>query len=180
LIYHSDQEKGPYVWTKNGSILFSAGADLYRVPLTGGRESVVAMKSEGLKDLATVSQDGHWVAYESNESGRWEVYVASYPAFGDRRQVSSAGGCQPLWRRDGKELFYLTLDSKLAVVEVRGGATLEAGVPQVLFRTPMRVNPNEAEYAVTNDGQRFIFREPIGESVAPATVVLNWTAELKR
>ncbi len=180
LIYHSNEDKGPYVWTKDGSILFNAGSDLFRVPLTGGREPVVALKSEGTKDLATLSQDGRWVAYESNESGRWEVYVASYPAFGDRRQVSSAGGCQPLWRRDGKELFYLTLDSKLAVVEVKGGATLEAGMPQVLFRTPVRVNPNQTEYAVANDGQRFIFREPIGESVAPTTVVLNWTAELNR
>jgi hypothetical protein len=106
--------------------------------------------------------------------------VASYPAFGGRRQVSGAGGCQPLWRRDGKELFFLTLDSKLAAVEVKGGATLEAGVPQVLFRTPVRLNPNQTEYAVTNDCQRFIFREPIGESVAPTTVVLNWTAELNR
>jgi hypothetical protein len=141
---------------------------------------VAALKSEFNKDLATVSQDGHWVAYESDDSGRWEVYVASYPAFGGRRQVSSAGGCQPLWSRDGNELFYLTLDSKLAVVEVKGGATLEAGVPQVLFRTPVRVNPNQTEYVVTGDGQRFIFREPVGESVAPTTVVLNWAAELKR
>jgi serine/threonine protein kinase/Tol biopolymer transport system component len=180
LIYHSDEDKGPYSWTKDGWILFNAGPDLYRVPLTGEREPVAALKSEGQKDLATVPQDGRWVAYESNESGRWEVYLASYPAFGGRRQVSSAGGSQPLWVRDGKELFYLTLDSKLAVVEVKGGATLEAGVPQVLFRTPVRVNPNQTEYVVTGDGQRFIFREPIGETVAPTTVVLNWTAELNR
>ena len=181
LIYHSDDNKGPYSWTKDGWILFDAGpSQLYRVPLTGEREPVVALKSEGQKDLAAVSQDERRVAYESNESGRWEVYVASYPAFGGRRQVSSAGGCQPLWRRDGKELFYLTLDSKLAVVEVKGGATLEAGVPQVLFRVPVRVDPNQTEYVVTGDGQRFIFREPIGETVAPTTVVLNWTAELNR
>ena len=70
LIYHSDEDKGPYFWTKDGWILFNAGRDLYRVPLTGEREPVAALKSEGQKDLATVSQDGRWVAYESNESGR--------------------------------------------------------------------------------------------------------------
>jgi protease II len=141
---------------------------------------VVALKSEFAKDDATVSRDGRWVAYQSDESGRTEVYVASYPTFTEKRQVSNSGGCQPLWRADSKELFYLTLDGKLAVVEVTSGTALDGGVPRVLFQTPVRVNRYQIEYCVTGDGKRFIFREPVGESSAPITVVLNWAAGLKR
>jgi len=120
------------------------------------------------------------VAYESNESGRYEVYVASYPSFTGRRQVSNAGGCQPLWRGDGKELFYLTLDGKVAVIGVKPGSSLETGAPPILFQPPIQVNPNQTEYAVTRDGKRFIFREAIGETGARFTVVLNWAAGLKK
>jgi hypothetical protein len=130
--------------------------------------------------MAAVSQDGRWVAYESQESGRFEIYVAAYPAFTGKRQVSNAGGCQPLWRRDGRELFYLALDGKLEAVNVRGGATLDTSPPHTLFRAPVTINPNAGEYCVTGDGKRFIFREPVGETAAPITVVLNWTAGLKR
>jgi len=87
---------------------------------------------------------------------------------------------QPLWRRDGKELFYLTSDGKLTAADVKGGANLEIGAPHILFQTRVRVNPNATEYCVTGDGKRFILREPVGESSAPITVVLNWTAGLKR
>jgi hypothetical protein len=66
------------------------------------------------------------------------------------------------------------------VVEVKGGATLQAGVPLLLFQTPARVNPIQSAYCVTGDGKRFIFREPVGESNAPITVVLNWNAGLRR
>ena len=181
VLYQSGQDKGPYDLSKDGWLLFSAGTNFYRLRITGERKPVVALQSEFGKDLAAVSRDGRWVAYESLESGRSEVYVASYPTFTDRRQVSNAGGCQPLWRRrDGKELSYLTLDGKLAVVEVKIGATLEAGVPRVLFQAPVIVNPNQTEYCVSGDGKRFIFREPIGATAAPITVVLNWTAGLKR
>jgi hypothetical protein len=130
--------------------------------------------------MAAVSKDGRWVAYESAESGRYEVYVAAYPAFTGKRQVSIAGGCQPLWRRDGRELFYLTLDGRLQAVDVREGVTLDTSTPHTLFRAPVTVNPNAGEYCVTGDGKRFILREPVGESSAPINVVVNWVAGLKR
>jgi hypothetical protein len=180
LLYESDEDKGPYDWSKDGWILFQGDGGFYRVPLAGEQRPVAALKSKFGIDLATVSRDGRWVAYESLESGRWEVYVASYPTFTEKRQVSNAGGCQPLWRRDGNELFYLTVDGKLAGADVKGGATLEAGVPHVLFQAPVRVNPNRTEYCVSGDGKRFIFREPVGENAAPITVVLNWAQGLKR
>ena len=160
LIYHSEEDKGPYHWSKDGWILFNApGGDFYRIPLVGERKPLPALKSGFPKDMAAVSQDGRWVAYESSESGRWEVYVAAYPTFTGRRQVSIAGGCQPLWRRDSKELFYLTLDGKVEAVDVRGGATLDTSTPHMLFRAPVIVNPNQGEFCVTGDGKRFIFRE---------------------
>jgi eukaryotic-like serine/threonine-protein kinase len=180
LLYHSVENKGPYHWSKDGWILFWDGGNFYRLPLVGERKPIVALKSEFNKDLAAVSRDGRWVAYESQESGRSEVYVASYPTFAGKRQVSNAGGSQPMWRTDGKELFYLTLDGKLAVVDLKVAATLEAGVPHVLFQAPVRVNQSQTEYCVTVDGKRFIFREPEGASTTPTTVVLNWNAGLTR
>jgi hypothetical protein len=129
--------------------------------------------------MAAVSQDGRWVAYESIESGRWEVYVAAYPTFTGKRQVSIGGGCQPLCRRDGKELFYLTLDGKVQALDVRTGATLDTSTPHVLFRAPVAVNPSQGEYSVAGDGKRFIFREPVGEATAQITVVFHWSAGLR-
>jgi Tol biopolymer transport system component len=181
LVYHSEEDKGPYYWSKDGWILFLSGtaSNFYRVPLVGERKPLVALRSPFPKDMAAVSQDARWVAYESPESGRYEVYVADYPKFTEKRQVSIAGGCQPLWRRDGKELFYLTLDGKLEAVDVHPGATLDTSAPRMLFRAPVTVDPNAGEYCVTGDGKRFIFRESVHESAAAITVVLNWDAGLK-
>jgi Tol biopolymer transport system component len=174
VLYRSDDDKGPYHWSKDGWILFQGvDSNFYRLPLAGARQPVAALKSEFGIDMAAVSQDGRWVAYESGESGRYEVYVAAYPAFTGKRQVSIAGGCQPLWRRDGRELFYLTLDGKLEAVDVRSGATLDTSTPHTLFRAPVTVNPNAGEYCIKGDGKRFIFREPVGKSAAPLTVVLT-------
>ena len=180
VVYQSPQNKGPYHLSKDGRILFGDGTNFSQIPPTGERKPAVVLKSQFNQDLATVTRDERWVAYESNESGRWEVYVASYPTFTGMRQVSNAGGSQPLWTRDGKQLFYLTLDGKLAVVELKGGSTLEAGVPRVLFQPSVIVNPTQTEYGVTGDGKRFIFREPVGESAARLNVVVNWNAGLKR
>jgi Tol biopolymer transport system component/tRNA A-37 threonylcarbamoyl transferase component Bud32 len=182
LVYHSEEAKGPFYWSKDGWILFVAGdpGSFYRIPLAGERKPLPALKSDFGLDMAAVSQDGRWVAWESGESGRSEVYAAAYPAFIEKRQVSIAGGCQPLWRRDSKELFYLTLDGKLEAVDVRAGATLDTGTPHMLFRASVVVIPSQGEYCVTGDGKRFIFREPVGETTAPVNVVVNWTAGLRR
>jgi hypothetical protein len=94
------------------------------------------------KDLATVSQDERWVAYQSTESGRWDVYVARFPSFLDRRQVSLSGGCQPLWNKDGTELFYLNFDGKLSAVTVKTGTGPETRTTRVLFH---RTGPSESD-----------------------------------
>src|SRR5262249_37093190 len=125
------------------------------------------------------SPDGRWIAFDSNESGRPEVYVASVPSLAERRLVSSAGGLQPIWRNDGKELFYLAPDGKLTAVDVKPGSTLEAGTAKPLFQTGIgSPNPFVRQYA-TGDGKKFLVIEPIEKSVEQLNVVLNWTAGLR-
>jgi Tol biopolymer transport system component len=125
------------------------------------------------------SPDGQWVAYQSNASGHVEIYVQPFRG-GNREQVSTNGGAQVRWRRDGKELFYVALDGRLMSVPIQMNAatkTLEAGIPTPLFTT--RVGGavqagNSQQYVVSADGQRFLM-SAITETHTPAiTVVLNW------
>jgi serine/threonine-protein kinase len=143
-----------------------------------------------------ISPDGRWLAYESNESGRMEIYVRPFPKVDDARsQVSSEGGARPLWARNGKELFYVTPDGNtLMTVEVSSGPTFRKGTPQKLLDTrryffPVALgNTGNAgrTYDVSDDGRFLVVRataeEPGGEPAAPPsiTVVLNWLEELKR
>ena len=119
------------------------------------------------------------MAYTSNETGRDEVYVQSFPTSGAKSLVSTNGGAWPRWRRDGKELFYLAADRKLMAVVVNAEGTFKAGVPKVLFQT--REIVDRYRYAVTSDGQRFLVNTPLEEAnTRSLVVVLNWTQVLKR
>ena len=131
-----------------------------------------------------VSPDGRWVAYGSNESGKWEIYVTSFPEAHGKWQVSNEGGDQPRWRSDGKELFYLAADGKIVAVPVKEGANFDPGAPVALFQANQRARvatSEQVEYDVTQDGQRFLINTHVksGE-IQPMTVVLNWDAELKK
>jgi len=128
------------------------------------------------------SPDGHWIAYASNESGRWEVYVAPFPGPGGRYQVSTDGGQQPRWRRDGRELFFLSRDRKVMVASVKMGSTLDFNAPMPLFQT-LAHEPITAEefftYDVSADGQKFLVNtnaESVG--LRPLDIVLNWASPL--
>ena len=127
------------------------------------------------------SPDGRWIAYASDESGRSEVYVQPFPGPGAKSQVSTTGGGQPRWRRDGKELFYREASGRFMAVPttVRAGS-FEAGAPQPLFEA--RANTTTGtHYDVTADGQKFIVSVPGGADGASAlTLVLNWPALLLR
>jgi hypothetical protein len=166
-------------WLKDGSILFATADAFYLLPTTRERKPVLLYKSEFFKNAARVSSDGRWVAYQSLETGRWEVYIGAFPSFTEKRPVSNGGGRQPLWRKNGKELLYLSPDGKMMSVAVKGGIRLETGVPQVLFQSPVRTDNHGQQYSVAGDGKRFIFMEPVEESGKPFTVVLNWNAGLK-
>jgi Tol biopolymer transport system component len=128
-----------------------------------------------------------WVAYTSNESGQNEIYVQSFPTeVGKKFRISANGGVEPRWSRDGKELFYLSLELKLMAVEVKTAPTFEFGAPKELFQTPVVGGGGGFgvvfHYDVAPDGNRFLFIDQGREFVdtSPITVVLNWMAELKR
>jgi eukaryotic-like serine/threonine-protein kinase len=131
------------------------------------------------------SPNGRWVAYVSNESGQSEVYVRGFAtdfssgsaSVGGSVLVSRGGGIAPRWRGDGREIFYLAPDGKMMTVAVSSGQEFRAGTPTALFQTPAGAIVGD----VTTDGKRFLLIAPVGSSASvPFTIVLNWTAGLKK
>ena len=155
--------------------------DLWVLPLSGDRKPFPFLQSGFGSGFGQFSPDGNWVAYSSTESGRPEIYVAPFPGPGSKRQISTAGGLFPRWRADGKEIFYLAPDNKFIAAEVNPhGATLEVGAVLPLFE----VRPSLSDgypYDVTADGQRFLVNTVVEQKAsAPITLVINWTADLKK
>jgi eukaryotic-like serine/threonine-protein kinase len=133
---------------------------------------------------AQFSPDGRWMVYTSNETGRMEIYVSPFPSGSGKWQVSNAGGEEPSWRQDGKELFYLSADGKMMAAEVKTGASFEASTPVALFQTHRR-QPISAQdvfsYDVSSDGQRFLILTKVDEAnSAPLSVLLNWASEIEK
>jgi hypothetical protein len=130
------------------------------------------------------SPDGRWIAYQSNESGRDEVYLQAFPGPGAKLSVSTNGGAQPRFRADGRELFYIGLDSRLMAVPItwtESGKTPELGTPVALFETrvvggPVNApGPTRHQYAVSRDGGRFLINVETEEAEAsPINLILNW------
>jgi serine/threonine protein kinase len=157
------------------------GSDIWilRDPLgtPGAAKPYPFLRTEYDESNPQFSPDGRWIAYESNESGRNEVYLAPSPGPGAKQQVSPAGGTSPRWRKDGKELFYLAPDGRLTAAEV----DLKAGAVEVKKVEPLFGLLSAGYYDVSADGQRFLVPLPPEEEIAePLTVVLNWTAGLKK
>jgi serine/threonine protein kinase/Tol biopolymer transport system component len=153
-------------------------ADLWVLPLDGGQKPFAFLQGEFNEVNAQFSPDGRWVAYQSDESGRSEIYVTPFPSPSGKRQISTSGGRWPKWR--GKEVFYLTLDNKLMVSEVNvNGETVEIGSARSLFE--IRPGGPGNIYDVSADGQRFLVNMAVEQQItAPLTLVLNWTADLKK
>jgi Tol biopolymer transport system component len=127
---------------------------------------------------ARLSSDDRWIALSSNQSGQPEIYVIGFPNVGEMHQISPSGGTQPRWRRDSRELFYLSADGKLMSVPVRAqGDTLDFGSPVPLFTVAV---PDSFQYDVAPDGSRFILNSARRVVSAPLTVVLNWPALIKK
>ena len=185
VLLKSDHPKNPNDWSGDGRfILYQTGTDLWILPLAGEQKPFPFLQTEFTEGWARFSPDGKWIAYNSNESGTWQVYVQSFPASGGKWMISADGGAQPQWRRDGKELFYISSNRKLMAVDVKGnGSTFEAGVPKALFdlrlQTPALPGPRNY-YIAAADGKRFLVTSVSEERVTtPTTVVMNWTADLK-
>jgi Tol biopolymer transport system component len=191
------QSKSPLDWSRDGRFLLystqdsKTGSDLWALPLTGERKPFAVLQSSFDEIEGQFSPDGRWLAYASNESGRYEIYIRTFPEAGGKWQVSVAGGVQPRWRRDGRELFYVAPDTRLMAVPIRLAPerhALEAGTPVALFPTRIGTGANfapagflaRAQYAVAADG-RFLMNVTTDDAVtSPITVVLNWTAGLKK
>jgi Tol biopolymer transport system component/predicted Ser/Thr protein kinase len=175
-------------WSPDGwyvlySTITQGAINLMLFPLGGDRKSVVYLQGPGRFLHGQFSPDGKWVAYASSESGRQEVYVQSFPAGGMKWQVSNSGGGFPRWRKDMKELFYLTRDDRLMTSSVRTGSQgLDFGVPSVLFRVGEAPGTFGYPYDVSADGQRILALAPdsAGSEGAALTVLVNWQAGLKK
>ena len=189
LLLKTDLAKAPTDWSTDGRFIVygvidpKTKWDVWVLPLFGDQKPVPFLQTEFNERSGRFSPDGRWIAYASDESGTYQVYVQSFPTSGGKWQVSTNGGSFPAWRRDGKELFYVSEDKKIMAVEVKGeGATFERGAPKVLFDLRVRSFIDaQARFAVTADGQKFLVNNTIGETAsAPIAVVLNWTADLKK
>jgi serine/threonine protein kinase/Tol biopolymer transport system component len=175
-------------WSRDGKfVLFvregeGTKEDLWILPMSGGRKPFPFLQTEFSEEQGQFSPDGKWIAYSSDETGRPEVYVQSFPASGAKSRISKNGGTQPRWRGDGREIFYLSADRRMmATPVVSASSHFEAGTPAALFQTKMASIDGELgpyvifNYAVTGDGKRFLLNEPAGEEALPAvSVVLNW------
>jgi serine/threonine protein kinase len=154
---------------------------IWLLPLREEKEPLPLVQTPFNLDEPQFSPDGKWMAYVSAETGQFEVYIQSIEARGVKLRVSTEGGGKPLWRGDGKELFYLASDGSMMAVEIKEGESLEPGDPVRLFHTGIAARPNTDQYAVTADGRRFLILKPSrATDAAPITVVLNWTAELTK
>lgn len=156
--------------------------DVWVLPLDGAQQPFPFLQTEAYEGGAQLSPDGRWLAYGSDESGRFEVYVQRFPDHSGKRQVSTGGGLGPHWRRDGKELFYYMADGKLMALPVGSGESFEMGTAVALFEFRSGSNSSfTAPYTVTGDGQRFLVNAIVdAEPRAPLTVVVNWAAGAKR
>ncbi len=154
--------------------------DVWAMPLDASGEAFPLLQSEFLEVRPSFSPDGQWFAYESNESGRSEIYVRRFPGPSGQWQVSTDGGTEPNWGANGTEIYYLDSGGNLVSVPVETGATLTAGLPEQLFSPPLFPTIQRERYVVSRDGKRFlVLSTPSGEAVRPTTVVLNWHAGLQ-
>ena len=152
--------------------------DIWVMPMEGDRTPRPLIQSPNTDSLAQVSPDGKWIAWQSNESGRVEVYVQPFPGPGPRVQISTNGGVRPMWRRDGRELYFTNAQRLMAVpFDLKTAVRVET--PKTLFRTRV-ANP---VFAPSHDGQRFLMPDTVGGEETPPvslTVVLNWQTNLKK
>jgi Tol biopolymer transport system component len=167
LIIESETPKAPMSWSPDGKLLvywqFAAVGDAWAVPLEGDRKPIPLLQSQFAEVFPQVSPDGKWLAYQSNETGRTEIYIKPFPEGPGKWQVSTEGAAFPRWGRGGKELYFAGPAQSMWVAEIRiAGAAPQPGVPQSLFTIP--ANPSTGfpqhvqyhRYAVTADGEQFL------------------------
>jgi len=190
VLFKFERPTDPLDWSRDGRWLLyqqtdpKTKYDLWALPMEPGKppgKPLVYLQTASNEREGRFSPDGHFVAYLSDESGRYEVYVASFPEPSLRVPISNGGGYQPRWRRDGKELLYVTPEGKLMSVDVTLGGTFKAGAPKVLFRARIYGGGSSRQrWDVTPDGQRFLIIAVGGDASARLTLVENWAALLRK
>jgi Tol biopolymer transport system component len=183
----SEHNNAPHSWSPDGQLLAyielnpTTGFDIWMLRLSD-RKAQLFLRTTFNESVPRFSPDGRWLAYVSDESGHWEIYVQPYPGPGGKWQISTEGGTEPVWNPNGRELFYRTGD-KMMVVDIATQPSFTAGKPRVLFEGQYLPTPvTFPNYDVSPDGQRFLMLKE-GERATSATqinVVLNWFEELKR
>jgi Tol biopolymer transport system component len=153
--------------------------DIWAMPLGDDKKAFPVVKTSFVEMWATLSPDGKYIAYQSNQSGQNEIYVQEFPEAQNRVQISTGTGAEPYWRADGRELFYRS-GTRMMSVDVQAGPTFTAGNPKPLFQTRFATITSRGRYRPAPDGQRFLIVGPLArETEQPASVLLNWTGALK-
>lgn len=178
LLLETPGGSAPYSWSPDGQFIVSragptatTGPTFGVLPLTGNQKPHLFERTTFVPAYASVSPTNRWLAYMSNESGRAEVYVRSFPDAGGKYQISKDGGTAPRWRGDGKELFFTGAEGQLMAVPIAGEAALQVGSAVTLFRTqllPTGIGFRQ-QYDVTRDGQRFLLNV-LTENAAPSAI----------
>jgi Tol biopolymer transport system component len=178
----SSDPEAPMDWSRDGAwvvinrFLGSTKLDILAYPVSGDGEAVVVCNTEFVETNGKLSPDAKWIAYQSDESGRDEIYVQAFPEARGKWQISRDGGISPFWRGDGTELYFRSGDSMMAV-EMQTVAGFRAGVPLALFTV---TDAAGGPFIPSADGSRFIVRKRMGSSESsPVSVVVNWTQELE-
>jgi Tol biopolymer transport system component len=191
LLRGSPNSKSPQDWSKDGRYLLysendpKTGSDLWVLDMSGPEHKARAFVNTPFDEMMGMfSPDGRWVAYETNESGRSEIVVASFPNPSGRWQVSAGGGRQPRWRADGRELYFIASDGKLMAVPVSSsGSAFASRAAAPLFQVQIvsaSAAAHKPQYAVARDG-RFLINQPVKETaVAPITLLINWNPDTQK
>jgi eukaryotic-like serine/threonine-protein kinase len=191
LVLESDASKYPTSWSADGRFIAYTSTspgkskiEIWILPRFGDRKPYVFLQGDFNVGEGQFSPDGRWVTYTSDESGRAEVYVTPFPAGGSKWQVSAAGGSNPRWSRNGKELFYMAADSELMAAQVdSSGPVFQVGAVRPLFHLLLRTGPSRLDLSPTSgqigydaapDGKRFIVNSPPAGNPPPITLVTNW------
>lgn len=179
VLLQSGELKRPNSWSPDGRFILYWSArnngDLMLLPLGGDRKPYPFLSTPFNEQQGVFSPDGKWVAYQSDESGHFEIYVRPFPGPGGQAQISAGGGHSPRWRADGRELYYLSPGLKLMAAKVAAqGATFQAMTPESLFQTHITQATNKQEYDVARDGRFLILTDLPDTSAEPIHLLLNW------
>jgi serine/threonine protein kinase len=178
----SERAEAPDSWSGNGNLLAftrsePSGLDVWVLDMNGTREARPVLTSRFNEVHPRFSPDGKWLAYASDESGQFEVYVRPFPGPGPKRLVSSGGGTEPRWRGDGREIFYRIGDAVMGA-EVAMSPSFRTSDPQVLFRGAFRTAVNWQTWDVMPDGQRFLLIQDFARPRTSVAMVQNWVQSL--